>query len=588
VVYSEKGQVMKLDKRLIREAGDVRVYLGITVGLGVLAALLIIGQAQLLSQVIDQVFIKASFSNLNLLLAGLLLIVIGRAALGWGGEIFASRAARRVKTKLRENLFSKLLKLGPAYSRGERSGELTGTTVEGVESLDPYFSQYLPQVFLTMFVPVIVLGVIFTADLLSGVVLLVTAPILPLFMILIGKRAEALNKKQWNLLSQMSAHFLDVLQGMTTLKLFGRSRHQQENIRKISERWSEITLKVLRVAFLSALVMELGATLSTAIIAVEIGFRLLYAQMSFQSALFVLLLAPEFYLPLRSLGSRFHASMSASAASGRIYEILDAEVTPQRHKHEIDTNNLCASSVSSVSACPRMGAVVKISFEQVSYAYQNGERPALKNVSFEIEAGRKTALVGPSGAGKSTIAQLLLRFMEPDQGAIKLSFVDGSVTTSGQIKPQSWREQIAWVPQNPYLFNTTVADNIRLGRPDASMPEVIQAAKQAHAHEFIEALPQGYQTVIGERGARLSGGQAQRISLARAFLKNAPILLLDEATSNLDAENETLIMDATEQLMQGRTVLMIAHRPSTIARADRIIKLEAGQVVQPAQTESYL
>jgi ATP-binding cassette subfamily C protein CydD len=554
---------MKFDKRLLRQTGNVRAYLGITVGLGLLGAILIILQAQFLSQIIDSVFLKNNNGGLTWPLLVLLGIILLRAGLAWGSEVSASRAAGRVKGRLREGLFSHLLKLGPNYVRGQRSGELSNLTGEGVETLDAYFSLYIPQVILTMLVPLIVMGVVFLADPLSGIVLAVTAPILPFFMILIGKKAESISQRQWGLLSQMSAHFLDVLQGLTTLKLFGRSQHQQETIRRISDRFGETTLKVLRVAFLSALVMELGATLSTAVIAVEVGLRLVHEQIPFQPAFFVLLLAPEFYLPFRSLGQRFHASTSAGAASGRIFDILDLPVKPPASSRQLP-----------VAKCG-------IRFEQVSFGYETegGKRPALNGVSFQIEPGEKVALTGPSGAGKSTIFQLLLRFIEPDEGGIYLDYRSGEKLALSEIAAKEWREKVAWVPQNPYLFNTSVIENIRLGRPDASLEEVVAAARQAHAHEFIEALPQGYQTVIGERGLRLSGGQAQRLSLARAFLKNAPLLLLDEATSNLDPQNEALVLEATARLMQDRTVLLIAHRPSTIARADRVIRLEAGQIV---------
>ncbi len=556
---------MKLDKKLLGQTGSVKLYLGLTVGIGLLTGILIIFQAHFLSQIIDSVFLKNNNGGLTLPLLMLLGLIVARAGLTWGSEVSANRVAGRVKSNLRQKLFARLLKLGPAYTRRERSGELSNVVVEGVESLDPYFSQYLPQVFLTLLVPLVVLIVVFVADMLSGIVLLLTTPLLPLFMILIGLKTKAVSEKQWGLLSVMSAHFLDVLQGLTTLKLFGRSQHQEETISRISDRFRVTTLKVLRVAFLSALVMELGATLSTAIIAVEIGLRLLYGQIPFQSAFFVLLLAPEFYLPFRALGSRFHASASASAASGRIFEILEAP-EPQP-----ETANPASGPLKTPTA---------IRFEEVYYAYKSeGEtRPALQGVSFEVKMGQKVVLVGPSGAGKSTLFQLLLRFIEPDSGTIRLEYGNTNTALSS-VAAREWRELVGWVPQNPYLFNTSVIENIRLGRPEATLEEVSVAARQAHAHEFIEALPLGYNTVIGERGARLSGGQAQRLSLARAFLKDAPVLLLDEATSNLDPENESLVLDATEKLMQGRLTLIIAHRPSTIGRADRLIRLEAGRVV---------
>ncbi len=549
---------MKIDKRLFRSIKGGKSYLFLTVGVGLLLGILIIAQAYTMSAVVSGVFLaRQTLSQVFLLLCGLAAIIVVRSALLGGSSVTANRVAARVKTDLRERLLAHLLALGPAYTRGERSGELTNTLVEGVEALDAYFSQYVPQLFLTILVPLAIVIVVFSVDILSGVVLLVTAPVLPVFMALIGMMADALTKRQWKVLSLMSAHFLDVLQGLTTLKLFGRSKAQEKTIRSVSEQFRKTTMNVLRVAFLSSLVLEMGATISTAIVAVEIGLRLLYGWIPFQQAFFVLLLAPEFYLPLRMLGTRFHAGMNGSAAAQRIFEILDTPVP--------------ARPAPAESALPAL-ASNEIRFERVQYSY-DGQRPALQDVSFTIEPGQKVALVGPSGAGKSTIAHLLLRFIEPGGGQISI----GSVALSA-LPAQQWRQQVAWVPQHPYLFNTTVAENIRLAKPEASLQEVITAARQAYAHEFIQALPQGYDTIIGEQGARLSGGQIQRLSLARAFLKDAPLLILDEATSNLDPEQEELIIEATQRLMQGRTVLIIAHRLNTVRAANQIIVLNEGLV----------
>jgi ATP-binding cassette subfamily C protein CydD len=567
---------VKFDKRLLQQVRGVRVYLVVTVGLSSLIGGLIVAQAHFLSVIITGVFLAGqALDQTKGFLLGLLVVIAARAILLWGSEVTAHRIARQVKTRLRKRLMAHLVALGPRYTQGERSGELTTTFVEGVEALDAYFTQFLPQVFLTILVPLIILIAVFSVDLLSGVVLLVTAPLLPIFMILIGLAAEALTRRQWRSLGLMSAHFLDVLQGLPTLKLFGRSKVQQETIRRVSDQYRRLTMRVLRVAFLSSLVMELGATISTAIIAVEVGLRLLYGQMAFPQAFFVLLLAPEFYLPLRTLGARFHASMSSEAAAQRLFEILE---TPTPAQTTLLHNRQEKVPLEDSNGSP----AGLIRFEDVSYAY-DGERPALQGVSLQIAPGQKIALVGPSGAGKSTIAHLLLRFIHADTGRVSVNGIGLE-----EIPPHVWRRQIAWVPQRPYLFNTTVVENIRAGRPEATQAEIITAAQQAHAHEFIQGLPQGYDTIIGERGARLSGGQAQRIALARAFLKNAPLLILDEATAQLDVESEAAVLQAITQLMQGRTVLMIAHRLSTIYSADTIIVLDGGRVVERGDHQSLL
>jgi thiol reductant ABC exporter CydD subunit len=555
---------MNLDKRLVRQAQAARTDLALTVGVGLLAGILLVWQALYLSRIVNQVFLGGkSLGEVQPLLFALLVLGLGRAGLSWASEVTAQRVAGQVKHELRRRLLGHLLKLGPTYAHGERSGELANTAVEGIEALDAYFSQYLPQLALAALVPLTVLVFVFPLDFPSGLVLLLTAPIIPVFVILIGDLAETMTKRQWVSLSRMSAHFLDVLQGLTTLKLLGRSRDQIQIIAQISNRFGQTTLSVLRVTFLSALVMEMVATISTAVVAVEVGLRLLYGHLPFEQAFFVLILAPEFYLPLRLLGTRFHAGMSGVTAARRIFEIVEA-------KAEAELNlNL------NLNLNFNLNLNLAIRFADVYYAYDGRERPALNGLSLQIAPGQKVALVGPSGAGKSTVAHLLLRFIQPDRGVIT---VDG--IRLQELPLSAWRAQVAWVPQNPYLFHTTVIENMRLARPEASLDEVIWAARQAHAHSFIQALPQGYDTPIGERGARLSGGQAQRIALARAFLKDAPLLILDEATSNLDPEHETLLQEATERLMQGRTILIIAHRLSTVYRADQIWVMAGGQVVE--------
>ncbi len=566
---------MNLDKRLLRLVRDVRAGLMLTVALGLLAGVLLVAQAWLLSRAISRVFLEdATLADVVPLLLALVAIALGRAGAIWLEQVAAQGVAGRVKQALRERLTAHLLALGPAYTQGERSGELANTVMGGVEELDAYFSQYLPQLALAALVPLAFLAFIFPLDTLTAVVLLVTAPLIPFFMIMIGALARHLTRRQWATLSRMSAHFLDVLQGLTTLKLFGRSRKQIAVIARISDRWRVTTLGVLRVAFLSALALELLATISTAIVAVEIGLRLLYGRLVFEQALFVLVLAPEYYLPLRTLGVRFHAGMAGVAAAARIFDVLETPVN----------KTAGGGSVSPLQKDMSQDAGT-IAFEDVHYAYDGGTRVALDGATFAIEPGEQVALVGPSGAGKSTIAALLLRFIEPQAGQIT---IDGAPLAA--LDPDAWRARLAWVPQRPYLFNASVIDNIRLGRPHATPDEVAFAARQAHAEEFIRALPEGYSTIVGERGARLSGGQAQRIALARAFLRDAALLVLDEATANLDAESESLVQQAIERLLANRTALIIAHRLQTVTRADRIIVLADGRVAEagshPALIES--
>lgn len=538
-----------MHRRLLTLTRDSRLSLTLTILSGLLAGFLTIWQAWSLSSVIDGVFLqKQVLAQVTSPLLFILIAISGRTFLAWVNEVAANAVAVKIKTDLRERLFSHILKLGPPYSRGQRTGELTTAVVEGIEALDAYFSQYLPQLVITALVPISILVFVFPIDLLTGFVFLITAPLIPFFMILIGKGAETVTKRQYETLRLLSAHFLDSLQGLTTLKLFGQSKGQAKNIAKVSEQYRDRTLSVLRITFLSALALEMLATISTAIVAVEIGFRLLYRNMEFQPALFLLVLAPEFYMPLRALGARFHAGMNGTTAAKRIYEILDTPMTDIRYSN-IDTR------------------ISNIELSNISFTYPNETTPALQNINLQINQGQHIALVGKTGAGKSTLVQLLLGFIQPSEGKLQPSTLD--------LQPN-----IAWVPQRPHLFHTTIAENIRLGKADATHEEIIQAAKAARLHDFIDSLPEKYETIVGESGARLSSGQAQRLALARAFLKDAPILILDEPTSALDPETESLLEESTRELMQGRTVITIAHRLNTIFQADKIIVLDEGKVIE--------
>ncbi|MES0360125.1 MAG: thiol reductant ABC exporter subunit CydD [Anaerolineales bacterium] len=572
---------MKLDRRLLSLLGSQRFLLVLAILAGFMGGVLIAFQARILSRIVNLVYLAQSeLPDVSELLFVLLALIIIRGALIWGGDFAASRLAVRIKTALRIRLFKHLMWLGPGYlkqasdNEGVRTGELVNVVNEGVETLHAYFSQYLPQLALAVLVPLTILAVILPVDTLSGLVLLFTAPLIPIFMILIGDLANTLTRRQWSTLSRMSAHFLDVLQGLTTLKIFGRSNAQIRVIAQIGDRYRSTTMDVLRVTFLSALVLEWVAMLSTAVVAVEIGLRLLYGRLSFEEAFFVLLLTPEFYLPLRMLGTRFHAGMAGVAAADRIFEILAIQPTIPQPVEEFQA--------PLGDRSPHLAEQLSITFEDVHFAFSGGQ-DVLRGITFSIPAGEMVALVGPSGGGKSTIADLLLGFIQPQHGQI---LINGQ--PKGSIQKYDWTSKVSWVSQDPYLFNASVADNIRLGNPLASQEDVIEAARNAYAHEFIVDLPDGYHTHIGERGARLSAGQAQRLALARAFLMEAPILILDEATANLDPGTTSKIQAAMQKLITGRTALVIAHRLNTIQNADQIIVIDQGRVAEAGSHEQLL
>lgn len=559
------------DKRLVREGRFVWGFLLLTVGLSIGIAILAVAQAWFFSRVVAMVFLEGA--TLRTAWNSLLIIlgIIGmRAFFQWVTEISAHEAALRIKSSLRKRLMAHIVSLGPVYAQGERTGELITTVVDGIESLEEYFSKYLPQLLLAVGIPLLILGFVFPLDWKSGLILLLTGPLIPVFMILIGKLAEKKSLEQWQSLSWMSAHFLDVLQGMSTLKVFGRAKDQTRVIERVSDSFRRTTLGVLRIAFLSALMLEFLATISTAIVAVTIGLRLVYGTLSFSSGLFLLLLAPEFYTPLRTLGLNFHAGLSGMNAAVRIFEILDLPLMSVEENSEAQNDN----------KNPRK---FNISLQHVSLTYQEGELPALEGINLSLFTGERVALVGPSGAGKTSIVQILLRFIEPSAGEV---FVNGELIKT--ISLNKWREQIAYLPQTPYLFAGSIAENIHFGRPSATIEEVRIAAQEGLAHEFILDLPDGYDTLLGEGGTRLSGGQAQRIAIARAILKDAPLFILDEATSSLDPDSEYVVQQALQRLMQGKTALIIAHKLSTVRHADRILVLDGGKIIEQGKHEELM
>ncbi len=556
---------MNIDPRLLRQAKLAQGALIATILLGFTGGLLTVFQARQLSAIINRVFLLgqglAEVQSLFWVLLGIILI---RGLVAVGSELSAAAAAVKIKEQIRAQLFQRLMQLGPAYARNEQSGEISNTLTQGVEALDAYFSQFLPQLILAALIPLLILTLVFPVDVLSGVVLLLTAPLIPVFMILIGKAAENVTRKQWGILSRLSAFFLDTLQGLTTLKLLGQSKVRADKIDQASERYRQATMQVLRVTFLSALVLELVGTISTAVIAVEIGLRLLYGRLGFEQAFFILVIAPEFYLPLRLLGQRFHAGVSGVTAAQRIFEILD---TPLPVHVQVEQ----AKSTTQQD----LQAPYQIEFNHLTYTYPGREQAAVQDISFTLSFGKITALVGESGGGKSTLAQLLLRFVQPESGGIWVNGLDMQT-----IPVTLWRKQVAWVPQQPYLFQGSFAQNIALGRPEAGLEEIRTAAKAAGLDSFILSLTDGYDTQIGERGALLSGGQAQRLALARAFLVNAPVLVLDEPTAHLDPQQEAEIEEVTRKLCQERTVLVIAHRLPTAATADQILVMAQGKIIE--------
>ncbi|MGI5444473.1 thiol reductant ABC exporter subunit CydD [Streptomyces sp. CA-243310] len=544
-----------IDPRLLRYARSTRLFLGAVVALGLAGAGLVVGQAMLIAEIVVGAFEKGldgeALRTPLLLLAA---VALGRGLIAWLTELAAHRASAAVKSELRGRLLDRAADLGPGWLSGQRTGSLVALATRGVDALDDYFSRYLPQLGLAVVVPVAVLARIVTEDWVSAAIIVVTLPLIPLFMILIGMATQSRMDRQWRLLSRLSGHFLDVVEGLATLKVFGRAKAQAESIRKITDDYRQATMRTLRIAFLSSFALELLATLSVALVAVTIGMRLVHGDLDLYTGLVILILAPEAYLPLRQVGAQYHAAAEGLAAAEEIFEVLETPVAR-----------------GGGSVVPPAGTPLRIALDGVAVRYEGRGEDSPGPVSLVVEPGECVALTGPSGAGKSTLLQVLLGFVEPTAGRVSVAGVD-----LADLAPEQWRERIAWVPQRPHLFAGTIAENVRLARPDASDEAVAEALTDAGAREFVSALPRGADTVLGEGGMGLSAGQRQRLALARAFLADRPVLLLDEPTAALDGETEAAVVEAVRKLAIGRTVLLVVHRPALLAVADRVVVVGAG------------
>ncbi|MFF4246071.1 thiol reductant ABC exporter subunit CydD [Streptomyces sp. NPDC001822] len=538
-----------IDPRLLRYARATRFFLAAAVALGLVGAALVIAQAMLVADVVvggfEDGLTAAGLRTPLLLLAA---VALGRAFVAWLTELAAHRASAAVKSELRGRLMDRATELGPDWLGGQRTGSLVALATRGVDALDDYFSRYLPQLGLAVVVPVAVLARIVTEDWVSAAIIVVTLPLIPLFMVLIGWATQSRMDRQWRLLSRLSGHFLDVVAGLPTLKVFGRAKAQAESIRTITAQYRTATLKTLRIAFLSSFALELLATLSVALVAVTIGMRLVHGDLDLYTGLVILILAPEAYLPIRQVGAQYHAAAEGLSAAEEIFAVLETE--------------------PAAGGTQDVPGVLRLELDEVTVRHPGRTEPSLDAASLVVEPGETVALVGPSGVGKSTLLNVVLGFTHPDEGRVEVGGTD-----LRSLSAERWREQIAWVPQRPHLFAGTIAENVRLARPDADDDAVTAALRDAGAYDFVEALPDGRKTLLGEDGSGLSAGQRQRLALARAFLADRPLLLLDEPTASLDGDTEAGIVDAVRRLAAGRTVLLVVHRPALLSVADRVVSL---------------
>jgi len=558
------GQSRRLiDRRLAGRVAVTRRYLAGAVVVGLLATACVVAQAVLLAAVVsDTLLHHATLGDVTPQLVGLAAAFCGRALCVWAGEAAAQRTSATVTSALRRQLLRQTLDLGPSWLAAERTGELSLTATRGVAALDVYFGRYLPQAVLAALTPLALLVWVAWEDWVSFLVLAGVAALVPLAMVHFGRKAGRETHRQWRRLSSLSARFLDLIQGLPTLRAFGRQAHGRREVAESTEGLRRTSMQLLRVAFLSALAMEFLAGMGVGLMAMVLGLRLLGGSVSLFTALAVLLVSPEVFLPLRRAGAEFHASAEGQAAAERILDVLD---TPQSPAPE-----------SPVPAPDPAAQSVRLAGVRVDYPGRTVA--ALDHFDLDLAPGEHVALVGPSGAGKSTVLALLLGFVHPREGAVLVGGVD-----LADVPAAAWRRRISWVPQRPHLFSGTLADNLRLADPAASDAELLRVLASAGLGATVAELPAGLETRVGEGGLIFSAGELQRLALARAVLRDAPLVLLDEPVAHLDTTTESELRGALAPWFEGRTVLVAAHRPTLVERIDRVVALGA-PADQPATT----
>ena len=566
----DRAQQLLLRGFLKRESKPAASALKFSIALGTFNAFLMIAGAYLLAKIVHEVmFDAAGLSDVSYLLWALGGIILARGIFLALSQRLSAHAARNIKSSMRANLLEKITRLGPAFTEQKGHGALLNTLHDGVEALHDYYANYLPSVAYSALIPLAILVVIFPTDWQAGLIFLFTAPLIPFFMILVGHKAEQLNQARWQQLAVLGNYFFDRVRGLTQLKLFNATKRELTQIAKISDDFRHATLSVLKIAFLSSFALEFLATISVALVAVIIGFRLFFGTLDFATGFVVLLLAPEFYLPLRKLGNHYHARLEGISAAGDMLEILQTpESSSSEPKKTAPSGFTCLTNNSAIT------------LEKLNFTYPDSNE-GLHDVSLCLPATGMVAFVGASGAGKSTLFDCLLGFhpqVIPHLNVNNLPLSEDDIP--------SWQQGIAWIPQQPTLFYTTIKENILLAKPNATMEEVKRAAQQAGALDFIELLPNGFDTLLGEQGEGLSGGQKQRIALARAFLKQAPILMLDEPTAHLDSATEFSVQHAINEYAKSHLVLVIAHRLNTLKKASNIVLLDNGRIVQQGDYQS--
>ena len=541
-----------IDPRLVRSARSTLPFLVTSVGLGTVTAVLTVGQAWVIATAISRVIDRRGTSGLAPLIVALAAVVVARALVAWAHESIAHRAAAGVKAELRGRLVRRAADdAAIPGAGGPRRAEVSTLALTGLDALDGYYARYLPQLVLAGTVPVVVLLALAVTDLTATTIVVLTLPLIPVFMVLVGRATEAANASRWDALTRLSHHFLDVIEGMPTLRAFGRGRAQAERVRATTDRYRATTMATLRIAFLSSLVLELLATLSVALVAVSVGLRLVDGGLTLQAGLLAILLAPEAYLPLRQVGVHYHASAAGVAAADAVFAVLDAPSREAGH---------------GVLPLPA-GQRLEVRLHGVTAHHPGRTRPAPDRIDAVVRSGEVLGIAGHSGAGKSTVLAMLVGRRAPDEGHISVAVDDGAPIALSTVDRRSWQQAIAWVDQHPFLFEGTLAANVRLSRPDAD-------DRAVHAALARAGLPLPLDRTVAAHGADLSAGERRRVALARALLREARLVILDEPTAGLDAATEHDVLSAVRaEAERGAAVVIVSHRPETLAIADHTVVL---------------
>ncbi|MGF1842299.1 cysteine/glutathione ABC transporter permease/ATP-binding protein CydD [Vibrio clamense] len=560
----DKKKQRDLNKWLKQQSKLAKRWLMIAVGLGVVSSVFLLAQAALLASILQQLIIDHT-DKYELLphFAGLALMIALRAACSWGREIAGFKCGEEIRVYIRQLILDKLRGLGPAYIKGKPAGTWATLLLEQVEDMQDFFARYLPQMSLSVLIPFVILIVVFPVNWAAGLIFLITAPLVPLFMALVGMKAADANRKNFKALQRLSGHFYDRLQSMTTIRLFNRTHAETEVLKGASEVFRTRTMDVLKIAFLSSAVLEFFTSISIAITAVYFGFSYIGelnfghygAGVTLFAGLFILILAPEFYQPLRDLGTFYHAKAQAVGAAESIVEFLETDIT------KIQSGNTLLAQPEKIDIVAHDLKVVSPEGIQL-----------VGPISFTLASNQSTALVGPSGAGKTSLINAILGFM-PYEGSLKVNGVEMK-----ELDLTHWRKQISWIGQNPLLLHGTIRDNVTLGKHNISDSDVHAVIENAFAAEFVNQ--HGLDYPISDRSGGLSVGQAQRIALARAMLQNGSFWLLDEPTASLDARSEQLVMQGIEKYTESTTSLMVTHQLEPLRSVNQILVMQKGQVVQ--------